>query len=76
MKFPTNYDTLPSLAGSAGLTMDEWEAQGGDADGIARTVCHGCQNMWPMAQLTEDDRFDNICPHCVTARTELNTAHP
>lgn len=57
--------TLGAAPGSDELTMEAWEAQGGDTDGILRTVCHECDRMFPMHSMTEDDRFDNICPSCI-----------
>lgn len=66
---------LHAAHGSAALDYDQWERQGGDTDGIMRTVCHQCERMWPMAAMTEDDRFDNICPSCMAERQNDKLAH-
>lgn len=54
-------------------TFEEWEANGGDTDGIARTVCHACGDMAPVDDMTENDRFDNICPNCTPPTTMTTT---
>ena len=67
----TNDSSPASLAaahGSAALDYNQWEQQGGDTDGIMRTVCHECDRVWPMAAMMEDDRCDNICPSCMADR--------
>jgi hypothetical protein len=59
---------LDAAACSDGLDFETWETLGGDTDGISRTVCHSCERMYPVEAMTEDDRFDNICPHCIADR--------
>lgn len=54
---------------SASLDYEQWVKQGGDTDGIMRTVCHQCDRMWPMDAMTENDRFDNVCPSCMPEQT-------
>jgi len=54
----------PASGGYAALDYEQWEKQGGDTEGITRTICHECDRMWPMEAMTEDARFDNICPRC------------
>ena len=50
------------------MTVEEWEDQGGGTDGVLRTVCHVCDRMFQMNEMTEDDRYDNICPGCWSDR--------
>lgn len=56
----------------SGISYEEWDARGGDTDGIQRTVCHSCDAMFPLVDMTEDDRFDNICPHCIADRQNID----
>jgi hypothetical protein len=59
----------------SGIPYDEWQAQGGDRDGVMRTVCHLCDSMFPMDEMTEDDRCDNMCPHCIADRQNNKITH-